>query len=105
MGIGRLGGRAGDLKHNLLDVKRTVMTFGYEAYASPDTAQGRFFLSKLVFTNPGRGPVRNFQISNQVPGYIPWTTPETQAEIVPGQTLVKVFYPKFPAAVAALVSR
>lgn len=45
------------------------------------------------------------ELSYHVPDYIPWTTPEKYPELLAGQTLVDLFYPKFPQKVTDLTSR
>ena len=45
------------------EVKKSVHTFAYKVYADPHLSGGRFFLSKVVFKNEGRKPVRDFSIS------------------------------------------
>jgi hypothetical protein len=93
----------GDLRWDIHS-KKSVMTFAYKAYGNPAAGEGRYFLSKTVFSNAGAGPVRNLQVSYQIPETIPWTTPDRHPEILPGQTAVSLFYPEFPARVAALTS-
>ena len=86
-------------------VKKSLMTFAYKVYGNPAALNGRNFVSKLIFRNDGKGMVRNFSISYQIPDYVPWTTEETHAEIPPGQTIVKLFYPQLPAKVAQLANQ
>ncbi|MGE3964957.1 MAG: hypothetical protein AB7I09_12720 [Planctomycetota bacterium] len=98
------GSGAGDLRYDVQN-KDTVMTFAYKAYANPAAAGGRYYLSKTVLSNAGDGPVRNNELSYQIPDYIPWTTPEKYPELLPGQTVVDLFYPKLPQKVTDLTSR
>ncbi len=86
-------------------VKKSLMTFAYKVYGNPSAQNGRNFVSKIVFHNDGQGMVRNFSISYQIPDYVPWTTEETHAEIPPGQTVVKLFYPQLPAKVTQLTNQ
>ncbi len=83
-------------------VKKSLMTFAYKVYGNPAAQNGRNFVSKIVLHNEGKGMVRNFSISYQIPDYVPWTTEETHAEIRPGQTIVKLFYPQLPSKVTQL---
>ena len=87
------------------EVKKSVHTFAYKVYADPHLSDGRFFLSKVVFKNEGRKPVRDFSISYQIPNYVPPTTPEVLSEIAPGYTVVKLFYPQFSSDVTKLRDR
>jgi hypothetical protein len=59
-------------------------------------------MSKMVFHNTGTRPVTDFSISYQINGYLDWTTPEVVPQILPSQTIVKCFYPQFPAKVTEI---
>jgi hypothetical protein len=83
----------------------TVMTVAYKTYGNPDAAQGKYWFSKTVLQNTGNGSLRNVKVSYQIPDYIPWTTPDTVAEILPGETVVFAYYPKFPAKVTNIRTR
>lgn len=96
------GSNTGKLAWDPPVVKKSLMTFAYKVYANPAAQNGRNFLSKLVFHNNGEGSVTDFSVSYQIPDYIPWTTPESQPEIPPGQTVVKLFYPQLPSKVTQL---
>src|SRR5262249_34400843 len=95
----------GELTYEPPVVKKSLMTFAYKVYGNPAAQNGRNFLSKIVFRNNGSGPVTDFSVSYQIPDYIPWTTAESQAEIPPGQTVVKLYYPQLPAKVTQLSSQ
>ena len=75
------------------------MTVAYKTYGNPEAAQGKYWFAKSVLENTGNGSLRNVKISYQIPDYIAWTTPDEVAEILPGETVVFVYYPKFPAKV------
>jgi len=49
--------------------------------------------------------VKNVHVSYQIPGFMTWTTPDEATEILPNQTVVFVFYPKFPSKLTELRSR
>ena len=83
-------------------VKKTIQTFAYKVYGNSRLQNGRYFMSKMVFRNTGNKPVTNFSVSYQVPGYIDWTTPEALAQIPPGHTVIKCFYPEFPMKVTQI---
>lgn len=97
------GEKPGNLSWNLT-TRKTVMTCAYKTFANEQALSGRYHLSKIVFTNLGEGPVRNLKVSYQIPDYISWTTPETYAELLPGQTVVDLYYPRLPSKVAELSS-
>ena len=83
-------------------VKKTIQTFAYKVYGNSRLQNGRYFMSKMVFRNTGNKPVTDFSVSYQVPGYIDWTTPEALAQIPPGHTVIKCFYPEFPMKVTQI---
>lgn len=99
------GPKPGALHWQAPIVKKSLMTFAYKVYGNPAAQNGRNFVSKIVFRNDGEGMVRNFSISYQIPDYIPWTTEETHAQISPGQTVVKLFYPQLPSKVTQLANQ
>jgi hypothetical protein len=83
----------------------TVMTVAYKTYGNPDAAQGKYWFAKSVLQNTGKGSLKNVKISYQIPDYISWTTPDEAAEILPGETVVFVYYPKFPSKVTNIRTR
>ncbi len=85
----------GDLDEKFF-VNPVVMPMAYKVYGNPEVANGKYYLVKAVFRNSGKGSIKNFKISYRIPGYIDWTTPVTYEEILPSQTVVDLFYPKFP---------
>jgi len=99
------GAGAGKLTRDEPTVRKSLMTFAYKVYGDPAAQNGRYFLSKIVFHNDGSGPVHDFSISYQIPGYISWTTPETHSEIPPGQTTVQLYYPQLPSWVTLSTSQ
>lgn len=87
------------------EVRKSVHTFAYKAYADPHLSEGRFFLSKIVFKNEGDRPVTDFSLSYQIPGYVQLTTADTLPQIPPGVTVVKLFYPQFSPDVTRMRER
>jgi hypothetical protein len=83
----------------------TVMTVAYKTYGNPEAAGGKYWFAKSVLENTGKGSLKNVKISYQIPDYIPWTTPDEAAEILPGEAVVFVYYPKFPAKVTNIRTR
>jgi hypothetical protein len=86
-------------------IRKALMTFAYQVYAKPDVADGRYFLSKVVFKNSGGQPVRDLSISYQVPDHISWNTPDVTPLLPAGNTLVKTIYPNFGPKIAQLHNR
>ncbi|MBL9031474.1 MAG: hypothetical protein JNM80_07170 [Phycisphaerae bacterium] len=74
----------------------TVMPIAYKAYGNPQAAGGRYYLAKTILHNSGGLPIKNVRVSYRVPGYVDnWTTAEPYDQVLPGQTLVDLYYPKF----------
>ncbi|HQR23853.1 MAG TPA: hypothetical protein PK163_03655 [Steroidobacteraceae bacterium] len=84
-----------------IEVKPAVMTAAYKVYANRTAGDGRYWLTKTILKNDGGRPLKNVSTSYQVPGLIGWTTPRTYPEVLPGQTIVSLFYPHFPDSVAS----
>lgn len=83
-----------------IEVKPAVMTSAYKVYANRAAGEGRYWLAKVVLKNDGGRTLENVETSFQVPGQIAWTTPRKYPELLPGQTVVALFYPRFPDSVA-----
>jgi hypothetical protein len=83
----------------------TVMTVAYKTYGNPEAVRGKYWFAKSVLQNTGKGSLKHVKISYQIPDYITWTTPDEVAEIIPGETVVFVYYPKFPAKVTQIRTR
>lgn len=97
------GRKPGDLTWDIV-AKKSVMSVAYKAYANAAAGNGRYYLSKTVFRNRGEGSVHDVAISYQIPDYVSWTTPDKFPEILPGQTVVDVYYPTLPQRVAEFTS-
>lgn len=91
-----------DLK---IQTKPTLMTVAYKAYGNAEAADGKYWLAKVVMRNTGGSPLSDLAVSYRVPDYIDWTTPDTAAEVLPGQTLVLPIYPRFKSTVTKTHTR
>ena len=85
--------------------QRMVLSSAYKAYGNPEAVGGRYWFARCVLQNTGKEPVRNVKVSYQIPGYVTWTTPDEAPEMLPGQTVVFVYYPKFPAKLTEIRAR
>ncbi len=99
----------GGAEPGTLDVKihskPTVMTVAYKAYGNAEAADGKYWLAKLVMQNTGGTPLSDLKVSYRVPDYIDWTTPDSAAVVLPGQTTVLPIYPRFPASITNIRTR
>jgi hypothetical protein len=85
--------------------QRTLISGAYKAYGNPDAAGGKYWFGKVILENTGKGSVRDIKVSYQIPDFISWTTPDEAPELLPGQTAVFIYYPKFPAKVTGIRTR
>jgi hypothetical protein len=84
-----------------VEVKPAIMSAAYKVYANRETSDGRYWLAKVVLRNDGKSPLMTVRTSFQIPGLVGWTTPRSYPEILPGQTIVALFYPHFPDSLAS----
>ena len=87
-----------------INVKEAIMPIAYKVYADPSVENGKYYLAKTIFYNKGKGKIKNLKISYRVPGFIEWTTPYRYEEILPGQTVVNLFYPKFSSKILDILN-
>ncbi|HTD12416.1 MAG TPA: hypothetical protein VK676_10140 [Steroidobacteraceae bacterium] len=83
-----------------IEAKPAIMSGAYKVYGNPAAGNGRYWMSKVVIKNEGGAPVENVTVSYQIPGLITWTTPREYPRILPGQSVVSLFYPRLPDSVA-----
>lgn len=83
-----------------IEVKPAVMAAAYKVYANREAGNGRYWLAKVILQNDGGRPLTNVATSFQVPGQVGWTTPREYPELLPGQTVVALFYPRLPDSLA-----
>jgi len=103
-GYSLLSGAAGQLSTKVYH-QRAVLTGAYKTYGNPSAVGGKYWFAKVVLDNSGQAPLRDIRVSYQIPEYISWTTPDETPELLPGQTAVFPFYPKFPARVTNIQTR
>jgi hypothetical protein len=108
VGYATTGGDAdgtGELEYRI-DVKPTVMTFAYKVYGNEDAADGKYWLARIRAENEGDAPLDDLRVSYRVPGYLDsWTTPQSTAQLLPGQTASLAIYPQFPRSLTTIRSR
>jgi hypothetical protein len=100
-----MGAKPAKLTWDPPTVQRSVMSFGYKVYANPQVNEGKYFLSKLVLKNSGGKAIHDLTVSYQIPDYIPWTTPEVSGDLPPGNSVVELYYPKFPERITHLANQ
>jgi len=83
-----------------IETKPALMSAAYKVYGNRVAGNGRYWLSKVVIKNEGGAPVENVTTSYRIPGLADWTTPTTYLRILPGQTVVSLYYPQLPDSLA-----
>lgn len=90
------------LAHDL-QVKERMMTAIYKVYGlGVDFAA--MWVAKSVFRNTGDGLIRNLQVRYRLDGYSDWSMWETAEEVIPGQTVVSLYYPVLDKSIARIRS-
>ena len=83
-----------------IETKPALMSAAYKVYGNRAVGSGRYWLSKVVLQNEGGAPLENVTTSYRIPGLVDWTTPTTYPRILPGQTIVSLYYPQLPDSLA-----
>jgi hypothetical protein len=83
-----------------IETKPALMSAAYKVYGNRAVGNGRYWLSKVVLKNEGGSALENVSTSYRVPGLIEWSTPTTYPRILPGQTIVSLYYPQLPDSLA-----
>src|ERR1700758_13257 len=99
------GAKPASLSWDAPTVRKSIMSFGYKVYANSQVAEGKYFLSKLVLKNTGGRPIHDLTVTYQVPDFISWTTPEVSGDLPPGNSVVELYYPKFPERITHLANQ
>ncbi len=93
-----------------INVKPQIMSALYKVYGNPDFAGGGMWLARVIFKNMGPVSVYNVKIQYkiEISGltlYKPeWSEPKTYPIIVPGETVIDLYYPIFPSEILTLTT-
>jgi len=82
-----------------LVVKPSVITVAYKAYGNPAAANGKYWLSKLLFENTGASPLTHVKVSYHLGELLAWTTPDEIPELLPHQVTALALYPKLSSRI------
>ncbi len=93
-------GKAGRVTAEL-KVKTRLMTGIYKVYGL-GTDFSAMWVAKALLKNTGEGKVKNLRVRYRLQGYSEWCTWHKIAEVVPGQTVVDVWYPALDQKIAQL---
>ncbi len=95
---GLLGGANSDGSLRLqIETKPAVMSASYKVHANKELKSGRYWVAKVLLSNDGPGSLSDVKIAYRIPDYVDWTTPRPYPKILPNQTVVDLFYPRFPS--------
>lgn len=83
--------------------RERLMSAVYKVYGL-GAAFAAHWVGKAVIRNEGASLVRDLRVRWRVEGYSEWCPWQKFAEVVPGQTVVAVYYPVLSASVASLSS-
>lgn len=90
----------GRLAHDL-KTKDRLMASIYKVYGLGADFAAQW-VAKSVWRNAGGNVVRNLKVRYQLAGYSDWSGWDKFPEVVPGQTVVSLYYPVLSAAIAKL---
>lgn len=88
------GSDAGNLQLQI-EHKPAIMSAAYKVHANKDLKSGRYWVAKVLLTNEGPGDLDDVSVAYRIPNFIDWTTPRPYPKILPNQTVVDLFYPRF----------
>lgn len=95
---GLLGG--GELAGNLrlqIETKPAIMSASYKVHANKELKSGRYWVAKVLLINEGPGALNDVKVSYRIPNFVDWEEPRPYPKILPNQTVVDLFYPRFPS--------
>lgn len=67
-----------------------IISSVYKVYGNSNTG---VWASKIVMTNNGTSPARDLKISYKIEGYSEWSEPKAYPVLLPGSTIVDLYYP------------
>jgi hypothetical protein len=83
--------------------KDRLMASTYKVYGFGSEFAAHW-VAKTVWKNVGTNAVRNLRVRYRVEKYADWSPWDKYPEVVPGQTVVSVYYPVFDASIAKVRS-
>jgi len=88
-----------------LTVKPRIMSATYKIYGDPEFHDGYYWVARSEIVNTGNSNIYNLTIRYKMEGYCNWSEPHTYHVVVPGETLVDLYYPVIPSKVTKLMTR
>ncbi len=88
-----------------LTVKPRIMSATYKIYGDPEFHNGYYWVARAEITNTGNSNIYNLTITYKMEGYCDWSESHTYHVVVPGETVVDLYYPVIPSKVTKLMTR
>ena len=85
--------------------KSRIMSATYKMYGNFDSFEESMWISKALFTNTGKCNIRDLRISYKLGEYSEWSPAKEYSLIVPGGSVVDLFYPVISSKIAGLATR
>ncbi|NPV54352.1 MAG: transglutaminase domain-containing protein [Firmicutes bacterium] len=76
-----------------LKCKPRIAASVYKVYGNKQIGNGTFWAAKTVFMNTGKSSVRDLEVRYRISGYADWSPSSKYSTIVPGGTVVDLYYP------------
>lgn len=89
----------------LVQSKPRIMAATYKLYGNPNSFESSMWIAKTLFQNTGKCNIRNLTVSYRFGDYSEWSAPRTYSLVVPGGSVVDLYYPVISPTVVSLTSR
>jgi len=85
--------------------KLRIMSATYKMYGNSDSFEESMWISKALLTNSGKCNIRDLRISYKLGEYSEWSPTKEYSLVVPGGSVVDLYYPVISSKIAGLVTR
>lgn len=89
----------GDINIKIVKTNK-IMPAAHNVYSNENVLYGMHYLFKAKITNNTDAKLEGLSVSYEIPGLIEWEELEVVGEMLPGQTVSVVCYPKFDQKIA-----
>ena len=88
-----------------LRCKEQLMSALYKIYADPEVGGGAYWVAKAVIRNKGNVPLYDLKVWYKLGDYTEMRVPETYSVVMPGGSVVDLYYPFIASRVTELKTR
>jgi len=85
--------------------KSRIMAATYKMYGNPQIFEESMWISKTLFANTGKCNIRDLRINYKLGEYSEWSPTREYSLVVPGGSVVDLFYPVISSKITGLVTR